>query len=483
MKRLLLSLALLPCCINAQTVLFEDNFENGAANWTINTPLMEDEWIIDNLYPGAVMDLGFMQIPITDPTPDQPAAITNSPQSNYLHIYSPMFCMTAQGCNAYFSGGAPSVKTATLTNALSSIGKEDVTVSFYYMSVGKVDSAYAQLQYSTDNINWINLGSPLVSTPNWTTAQFTDPALSEQTELYFRFAWENRGTSAAGPAAAIDELKITGTDINSNSIINVSFNAQEVLCENSSKNIPVQFSSNGTFNSGNMYIAELSDASGSFSNPVIIGTLSSAAAGNLSINATIPSGLAPGNGYQIRISSSAPQSNGITTAALTVNPKPVVSLTSVPATPTIYSGESVTITAAGASTYVWTPATILNTTSGATVIATPSSTQSVSVTGTNAEGCSDTKTFLITVNSSVGTKLAEGMKPVEIYPNPSTGVFFISNSGNIPVQSVEVISTDGKTVHTSPAAQEINLSSLRKGIYFIKINTPDASYTERVELK
>jgi PKD repeat protein len=62
----------------------------------------------------------------------------------------------------------------------------------------------------------------------------------------------------------------------------------------------------------------------------------------------------------------------------------------------ICPGSSVTLTASGASTYTWSPGTSLNTTTGSTVIATPSSTTTYTVTGTS-NNCSSTATIQIEV--------------------------------------------------------------------------------------
>jgi N-acetylneuraminic acid mutarotase len=58
-----------------------------------------------------------------------------------------------------------------------------------------------------------------------------------------------------------------------------------------------------TLSSGNVFTLQLSNASGSFSSPVSLGTLTSAATSG-TINGTIPSGQAAGTGYRIRIVSS-----------------------------------------------------------------------------------------------------------------------------------------------------------------------------------
>lgn len=72
----------------------------------------------------------------------------------------------------------------------------------------------------------------------------------------------------------------------------------------------------GTYNAGNTFTAELSDASGSFASPTNIGTLVST--GNGSINITIPATTATGSGYKIRVTGSNPVITGSESAAFTI---------------------------------------------------------------------------------------------------------------------------------------------------------------------
>jgi hypothetical protein len=66
---------------------------------------------------------------------------------------------------------------------------------------------------------------------------------------------------------------------------------------------------------------ELSDATGSFANPVVIRTVAAAPSGT--IYANIPSNTTAGNGYRVRITSSAPAFTGAPNAVdIRVNPKP-----------------------------------------------------------------------------------------------------------------------------------------------------------------
>lgn len=81
------------------------------------------------------------------------------------------------------------------------------------------------------------------------------------------------------------------------------------------------------------------------------------------------------------------------TLSVTVNPLPTVTASSVPASGTICSGGSVTLTGGGASTYTWTGGV----TNGAAFPATVTTTYTV--TGTAASGCSNTATKTITVTA------------------------------------------------------------------------------------
>lgn len=69
--------------------------------------------------------------------------------------------------------------------------------------------------------------------------------------------------------------------------------------------VNVPFTSTGTFNGGNIYSAELSDATGSFASPTVIGTLTSTANSG-TINATIPANTTSGTLYRIRVVSDNP---------------------------------------------------------------------------------------------------------------------------------------------------------------------------------
>ncbi|MGL5891819.1 MAG: choice-of-anchor I family protein, partial [Bacteroidia bacterium] len=98
--------------------------------------------------------------------------------------------------------------------------------------------------------------------------------------------------------------------------------------------------------------------------------------------------------YQLFITSSANACSGATNAAtITVNTAPVVTASTSSAA--VCAGGSATISSTGAATYNWMPGNL----SGASVSVTPAATQTYTLTGTDANGCVNTSTVAVTVNT------------------------------------------------------------------------------------
>lgn len=103
--------------------------------------------------------------------------------------------------------------------------------------------------------------------------------------------------------------------------------------------------------------------------------------------------------YTYRVTGSIASGSGVCTAYSTVsfivNNIPSVSIT--PPSASIILGNSIALTASGATTYVWSPSTGLNVTTGSRVVASPPSTTLYTVTGYNDGGCFDTAAVLVSV--------------------------------------------------------------------------------------
>jgi len=89
--------------------------------------------------------------------------------------------------------------------------------------------------------------------------------------------------------------------------------------------------------------------------------------------------------------------------SLTVNPLPTVTVDVSEAA--VCPGGTATINASGAVAYSWSPGTGLNATTGTTVVASPTSTTTYVVTGTDINGCSNTDTSVIMPATEVITEL------------------------------------------------------------------------------
>lgn len=94
-------------------------------------------------------------------------------------------------------------------------------------------------------------------------------------------------------------------------------------------NFNVDYTILGTYNAGNVFTAQLSDASGNFGSPTTIGTVTSVTAATIS--ATVPAGTTAGTGYQVRVVSDNPVAIG-TPQPITINAAPV-NVTGQSATP------------------------------------------------------------------------------------------------------------------------------------------------------
>jgi len=82
-----------------------------------------------------------------------------------------------------------------------------------------------------------------------------------------------------------------------------------------------------------------------------------------------------------------------------VNALPTVTVNPVSGSYCTPGGSPVSLTASGAGTYTWSPAAGLNATTGETVLASPSSTTTYTVTGTDVNGCQGTATAAISVGA------------------------------------------------------------------------------------
>jgi hypothetical protein len=150
--------------------------------------------------------------------------------------------------------------------------------------------------------------------------------------------------------------------------------------------------------------------------------------------------------------------------SVTVNPSPVIGVSTSSAV--ICAGSSAVLTATGATTYTWnTSATT------PTINVSPSSTTNYTVTGTGANGCESSASITQQVTVCSGIDEYTQNNNLLIYPNPSNGIIHVKSDEIIT--SYHVMDITGKTVITNKALNSsettLNLNELDNSVYFIKI--------------
>jgi hypothetical protein len=105
--------------------------------------------------------------------------------------------------------------------------------------------------------------------------------------------------------------------------------------------------------------------------------------------------------YRANFVGSAPCANVASDAGQLLINTPNVAINASSTAFCLPSGNAITLTASGASTYTWSPATGLSDTTSAQVFCSPTATTTYTVTGVDASGCSKTAQVTITVGSDL----------------------------------------------------------------------------------
>ncbi len=136
------------------------------------------------------------------------------------------------------------------------------------------------------------------------------------------------------------------------------------------------------------------------------------------------------------------------TVTVTVIPKPTVTVT--PVSTVLCEGQSVSLTAGGGTSYVWSPSTGLSSGSGANVSASPITTTTYTVIGTDANGCSNTASTAITVNAAptIGTTPTSA----SICNGQSTSITASGGTSYVWAPSTGLSSGTGTVVSANPAS-------------------------------
>src|SRR5690554_1720260 len=166
------------------------------------------------------------------------------------------------------------------------------------------------------------------------------------------------------------------------------------------------------------------------------------------------------------------QSGSVT---ITVNPLPTVSVSTADAE--ICEGASTTLTASGADSYSWSPATGLSATTGASVTANPTTTTTYTVTGTDNNGCQNTAQITVIVNP-LPTASISGNTEVCLGETEPT-ITFTGANGTAPyIFTYNIDGGANQTVISTGNTATITAPTTTDGIFtYNLISVEDASST------
>jgi len=104
---------------------------------------------------------------------------------------------------------------------------------------------------------------------------------------------------------------------------------------------------------------------------------------------------------------------------------------------------------------------------------------------TSNEGCQCEKIINnLVINSSASQIMSDN--GISVYPNPSTGLVYVSNEGKTQINSIKVINTVGAVIYENTVTNQANeylldLSKVATGVYMVAIETVDGQqFVQRV---
>lgn len=495
MKKLLLSGVLLfALTSNAQTVIWTETFENNCSSGCLVSGVNTGNgaWTTTDNSP-AIDGCGYPTSPNTfyvscaENGNAAGACGTTCSGDESLHLGSTSLgdqgASYDSGGSCLFGLGGLLDDTETDIRAESPVinltGQSNITLNFVYMENGQGSFDDASLWYY-DGATWSLLDALAKTTPcgvqgTWTAFSILLPASANgNSNVKIGFKWVNNvDATGSDPSFAVDDIQLTVV-ATSNTITTTNNVAPSSWCVGSDAVLSVNYTSTGTWNSGNVFSIQLSDATGSFASPTVIGSLASTAASG-TVTGTVPGATPAGNGYRVRIVGSDPSTTGSDNSAdLVINPLPNVTMTTF-ADVCVYDG---LFTLTGGS-----PA--MGTYSGTGVTANvfdPSAagvgTHTITYTFTDGNGCSDNETETITVGACSG--VIELSSDIVLYPNPATEEFRIS--GVADIQSVELVDLSGRSVKKFTKGI-YSISSVPAGTYMVIITASAGVYQTRIVIE
>lgn len=183
---------------------------------------------------------------------------------------------------------------------------------------------------------------------------------------------------------------------------------------------------------------------------------------------------APGNYSVTLVASNSGGSSVPVTKTISINPSPTINISS--SASVICKGQTVSLTAGGAASYIWNTGA-----SSTSITLSPTITTTYSVVGTNSNNCSNNAAYTQNVNAC--TNLSDpdvDAGYVTFFPNPAKDhiVFTFNNKPINDLIRVRIYSSDGKLMFSdflSSHHNNISLLNFKSGFYLIHFTAKDVN--------
>lgn len=168
--------------------------------------------------------------------------------------------------------------------------------------------------------------------------------------------------------------------------------------------------------------------------------------------------------------------NGCTAAAspsISVNPLPVITVSSSVISNTICNGNSDTLVATGALSYQWSSNTGILV--GSQVIVSPNVTTTYVVTGTD-NNCSSQTNYVLYVSGCTGLNhLSAAASEFSVIPNPFHEEFLL-NTGSSEIKTITITDVSGRIIFSISSREDhliVNTKYFYYGVYYITVTSAE----------
>jgi hypothetical protein len=414
---------------------------------------------------------------------------TSGGTAAYIYLWS------TAATTSVISGLNAGVRTVTVTDANACTSTRTVTITQPTAITSTISSSTASIcSGAIANFTHNASGGTAPITYSWNTGA-SNATISVSPTI---------NTTYTGTATDVNGCFISKTVsivVNANPVLSVNSGA---ICDGNSFTMTPSGAATYTFSSGSAIVSPTLTSSYSVTGTSTAGCIGNTAVSTITVNSnpsiTVNSGaICDGNSFTMTpsgavtytfssgsaivsptitssytvIGASGAGCNGNAISSITVNANPTV--TAVSNTSLICVGQSVSLTASGASTYSWSSPSSSNT----VIVVSPIITTTYSVIGTDINGCSNNAVVTQNVSpcTNIESLLQNTSNDVSVYPNPSNGVFIIELSSNSKVTLVNALGEI--VVHQQEMVtgkNTIDLNAFSNGIYFVKVIGSDNAY-------